>query len=197
MWYNRLEFKHWYLLWPNNICSHYIMELQLNLSICLSVCLSVYLSIYLSLYIYIHVYTHEFSLPSFKSISTQYSCYRFSIRVTHCGSCFQISESLFPRFPSQHLRCSRYETQMMNDRKHDNDRLLFVHATWFDCMERVFNEKENMSGFVNQFKALHNDALTHIHLWHYEYIHEYWNAIWKICRGLYLNIFVEIYNLCD
>ena len=64
------------------------------------------------------------SVPSFKSILTQYLYYRFSIHVTHCGSCFQISESLFPRFSSQHLRYSDNETQMMNDRKQYNDRLV-------------------------------------------------------------------------
>ena len=64
------------------------------------------------------------SEPSFKSILAQYLYYRFSIHVTHCGSCFQIRESLFPRFSSQHLRYSGYETQMMNDRKQYNDRLV-------------------------------------------------------------------------
>ena len=116
--------------------------------------------------------SYEISLPSFKSISTPYLYYRFRIHVTHYVSCFQISESLFPIFPSQHLRYSGYETQMMNDRKHDNDRLLFVHATWFDCIEIFFNDKENMSGFANHFKALHNDALTHAVIydkWHYEH----------------------------
>ena len=51
-------------------------------------------------------------------------------------------------------------------------------------LKYFFNDKGNMSGFANHFKALHNDVLTHAVIydkWHYEYIHECWNVIRKIC----------------